>query len=132
MSITRVSWTSRSVPAIARSSAVRADNLIVLSGITAAAGDGDVVAIGDPYTQMKVCLACAVAELTELGARVSDVVQTRIYLTDADQLPAVARAHREVFEHARPATTVVVAGLLDPRLLVEVEVCAYVERGDQQ
>ena len=128
MSITRVSSTSRSGPTIARFSAVRAGNLLVLSGVNAWSGDGDFVGANDPYTQMKVCLAKAVAALSELGANTSDVIQTRIYLTDADHWPVVARAHREVFEHARPAAMVVAAALLDPRMLVEVEVMAYVDR----
>jgi enamine deaminase RidA (YjgF/YER057c/UK114 family) len=127
MSITRVSSTFPSAPpSIARSSAVRAGDLVVLSGIDAGSGDG-VVAAGDPYIQTKTCLAKMVAVLSELGASVSDVIQTRMLLTDADAWPAVARAHREVFEHARPAASIVVVRLLDPRMLVELEVMAYVE-----
>jgi enamine deaminase RidA (YjgF/YER057c/UK114 family) len=122
MSITRVSSTFPSAPpSIARSSAVRAGDLVVLSGIDAGSGDG-VVAAGDPYIQTKTCLAKMVAVLSE-----SDVIQTRMLLTDADAWPAVARAHREVFEHARPAASIVVVRLLDPRMLVELEVMAYVE-----
>jgi enamine deaminase RidA (YjgF/YER057c/UK114 family) len=122
MSITRVSSASGASPAIACSSVVRAGDLVLLSGIHAGPD-----AAGDPYDQAAVCLTKAVAALSESGASVSDVVQTRIYLVDPDLWPAVARAHREVFEHSRPAVTVVVAGLLDPRALVEVEVVAYVE-----
>jgi enamine deaminase RidA (YjgF/YER057c/UK114 family) len=128
MSTTRVSSASRSAPTLARSSAVRAGDLVVLSGIDAGADDGNGVAAVDPYDQTAVCLARAVAALSELGASVSDVIQTRIYVADAHHWPAVARAHREVFEHSRPAATIVVVGLLDPRLLVEIEVMAYIER----
>ena len=49
-------------------------------------------------------------------------MRTRIYLTDAAHWEDVARAHGEVFADVRPANTTVVAQLLDPRWLVEIEV----------
>jgi enamine deaminase RidA (YjgF/YER057c/UK114 family) len=128
MSVTRVSSASRSTPAIACSSAVRAGDLVVLSGVDAGADDENGVAPVDPYDQATVCLRKVVAALSELGADVSDVVHSRIYLSDANHWPAVARAHREVFEHSRPAVTIVVARLLDPRMLVDIEVTAYVAK----
>ena len=129
MSITRVSSTSRYARTIGSSSAVAAGNLVVLSGVSALSADGDVVGGDDPYVQMRACLATAVSALSEVGATASDVIQTRTYLTDPAHWPLVCRAHREVFEHARPAATALVVTLLDPRMLVEVEVMAYAQHG---
>lgn|SRR5262245_23059445 len=79
----------------------------------------------DPYEQGRRCLEIVVAALTELDALPEHVVRTRVYLTNADHWQAVGRAHGEVFGEARPVTSfVVVAGLLDPRWLVEIEVDA--------
>ncbi len=82
---------------------------------------------GDPYRQARRCLEIVAAALAEAGARVEDVVRTRIYLTRAEDWEEVARAHGEVFAEIRPAGTfVVVTGFLDPRWLVEMEAQAYV------
>ena len=65
--------------------------------------------------------------LADLGADLSDVVRTRMYLLDGSDWEAVGRAHAALFADVRPAATmVVVAGLLDPRWRVEVEVEAEV------
>jgi enamine deaminase RidA (YjgF/YER057c/UK114 family) len=73
------------------------------------------------YAQARRCLEIIGAALTEAGASLDDVVRTRIYVTDAKLIDEVGRAHREVFGEARPATTGLVVGLLDPRWLVEIE-----------
>jgi enamine deaminase RidA (YjgF/YER057c/UK114 family) len=79
----------------------------------------------DPYEQARRCLEIVVAALAELGAAPGHVVRTRAYLTNAGDWEAVGRAHGEVFNDAKPVTAfVVVAGLLDPRWLVEIEVDA--------
>ena len=76
----------------------------------------------DAYGQGKRCLEIIEAALNEAGATLADVVRTRVYLTDAGAFEGVARAHGEAFGAIRPAnTTVVVAALLDPRWLVEIE-----------
>jgi enamine deaminase RidA (YjgF/YER057c/UK114 family) len=76
----------------------------------------------DPAVQARRCWEIVTAALAELGASVSDVVRTRQYVVTADVADAVGAVHGEVFGDARPASTmVVVAGLLDPRWLVEVE-----------
>ncbi len=81
----------------------------------------------DPYRQAKRCLEIIVEALEELGAKPEDVVRTRIYLLSADDIEEVGRAHGEVFREARPVTTaLVVAGLLDPRWLVEIEAEALI------
>jgi len=78
------------------------------------------------YEQARRCLEIIVDALDEAGASARDVVRTRTYLTSADDWEEVARAHREVFGEARPASTMVVAGLLDPRWKVEIEAEAVV------
>jgi enamine deaminase RidA (YjgF/YER057c/UK114 family) len=79
----------------------------------------------DAYDQACRCLEIVTAALAEVGAAPEHVVRTRAYLTDAADWEAVGRAHGELFGDARPATAfVVVAGLLDPRWRVEIEVDA--------
>jgi enamine deaminase RidA (YjgF/YER057c/UK114 family) len=81
----------------------------------------------DAYGQTRLCLEIAVAAMGELGARAEDVVRTRVYLTSAEHFEGFARAHGEVFKGVRPASAVVVvAALLDPRWLVEIELDAVV------
>ena len=76
----------------------------------------------DPYEQARRCLEIVVAALAEVGAEPKHVVRTRAYLVAAGDWEAVGRAHGEVFADVRPVTAfVVVAGLLDPRWLVEIE-----------
>lgn len=77
---------------------------------------------GDPYSQARRCLEIIEAALAEAGAALEDVVRSRIFVTDASYAPEVMRAHGEVFGDVRPAATGVVAGLFDPRWLVEIEV----------
>jgi enamine deaminase RidA (YjgF/YER057c/UK114 family) len=76
----------------------------------------------DAYGQTRRCLEIIEAALEEAGARVEDVVRTRVYATQAEVFDEFARAHGEVFAEIRPASTfVVVHGLADPRWLVELE-----------
>jgi enamine deaminase RidA (YjgF/YER057c/UK114 family) len=83
----------------------------------------------DAYGQTRRCLEILMAALAEAGARPEDVVRTRMYLTRAGDIEEVGRAHAEVFADVRPATTgVVVAALLDPRWLVEIEADAIIAR----
>jgi enamine deaminase RidA (YjgF/YER057c/UK114 family) len=86
---------------------------------------GDVIAPGDPYLQTKHILG---AIKTILGARnfhIGDVVRTRLSVTNIARWEDYARAHREVFENIRPASSIVqVVKLVDPRLVVEIEVDA--------
>jgi enamine deaminase RidA (YjgF/YER057c/UK114 family) len=79
-----------------------------------------------PYDQMRRCLEIAEAALAEAGASFTDVVRTRVFITDAGYAPEVMRAHGEVFGAIRPAGTAVVVGLLDPRWHVEIELDAIV------
>ncbi len=106
------------------SRAVVAGTHVYVSGTAPVMPDG-----GDPpaetYGQARRCLEIIVDALTEAGARPEHVVRTRIYLVRAEDYDDAYRAHAEVFGDVRPATAgLVVAGLLDPRWLVEIEVDA--------
>jgi enamine deaminase RidA (YjgF/YER057c/UK114 family) len=83
----------------------------------------------DAYGQARRCLEIILTALAEAGASPDDVVRTRMYLTRAEDIEDVGRAHGEVFGEVRPATTgIVVAGLFDPRWLVEIEAEAIIGR----
>jgi len=107
------------------SRAVAADDFIFVSGCTSTA-DGKIVFEGDMAKQTEQALLNVSAALREFGASLADVVQTRIYVTDISRWAEAGEAHRLAFEEASPAATMVqVAALIDPRLLVEVEVIAH-------
>lgn len=78
------------------------------------------------YEQARVCLEIVERALREAGASLDDVVRTRIYVTDASLIGEVGRAHHDAFATVRPATTGIVAQLLDPRWLVEIEAEAVI------
>jgi enamine deaminase RidA (YjgF/YER057c/UK114 family) len=110
------------------SRAVVAGDRVFVSGTAPVMPDG-----GDPppdaYGQARRCLEIILAALDEAGARAEDVVRTRMYLTRAEDIEAVGRAHGEVFGETWPATTgVIVAALFDPRWLVELEAEAIIDR----
>jgi enamine deaminase RidA (YjgF/YER057c/UK114 family) len=107
--------------------AVRIGDRIVVSGTAPVWPDGQVDP--DPEAQAARCFEIIIDALGALGANPSDVVRTRMYLTDPADWEAVGRAHGAVFRDVRPAATmVVVAALLDPRWKVEIEAEAVVDR----
>jgi enamine deaminase RidA (YjgF/YER057c/UK114 family) len=110
------------------SRAVRVGRSVWVSG-TAPIMPGDADPPEDAYEQARICLAIIGRALGEAGAVLDDVVRTRIYVTDATFIDAVGRAHREAFAVARPATTGIVAELLDARWLVEIEAEACIGEG---
>ena len=108
---------------------IRAGDLIVVAGTTALMPDGVIAGIGDPYLQTRQTLANVASALERVGAGLADVIRTRVFLVDTGHFEGVARAHGETFGDIRPVnTTVVVAELADPRMLVEIEVDAYLRR----
>jgi enamine deaminase RidA (YjgF/YER057c/UK114 family) len=107
-------------PIVGFSRAVVAGSHVHVSGTAPVMPDGEPLP-DDAYAQARRCLAIILEALAEAGARAEDVVRTRIYLTGADVFDDVARAHAEVFRDVRPASTAVVAQLLDPRWKVEIE-----------
>jgi enamine deaminase RidA (YjgF/YER057c/UK114 family) len=105
--------------------AMRIGDRVVVSGTAPVWPDGEVDP--DPEAQAARCLAIISDALTALGASPSDVVRTRMYLTDPNDWEAVGRAHGRLFGDVRPAATmVVVAALLDPRWRVEIEAEAII------
>lgn len=105
---------------------VRAGRTVAVSGTAPVWPDGEVDT--DPAVQARRCWEIALGALADLGGRVEHVVRTRQYVVSADLADPVGAVHGEVFGSVRPASTmVVVAGLLDPRWLVEVELDAVVD-----
>jgi enamine deaminase RidA (YjgF/YER057c/UK114 family) len=109
------------------SRAVRAGNVISVSGTASVAEDGSIAHPGDPYRQTLRCLEIITDALGRLGAGVEHVVRTRMYVRDRSDWEAVGRAHGEVFGEVRPATTMVFTGLIDEAMLVEIEADAVVD-----
>ena len=109
------------------SRAVRAGDLLFVAGTTAVDEDGVVRGIGDAGAQTAFVLDRIAAALATAGARMDQVVQTRMYITDVSRAEEIGRAHEERFGEHPPASAMVeVSALLDPRMLVEIEAVAYV------
>ena len=97
---------------------------VLVGGMTSVNADGVVLGT-NPYEQTIEILRKIEHELSRVGASLSDVVQTRMYVTDISRSEEVGRAHGEVFGEIRPLMTMVgIEGLVDPRMLVEVETLA--------
>lgn len=110
--------------------AVRAGDHVYVSGTAPVAEGGGVHAPGDAYAQARRCFEIVARALADLGADLSQVVRTRMFVTDIARWAEFGRAHREVFGDHPPATTMVeVRALIDPAMLIEVEVDAVVESG---
>lgn len=113
-------------PVLGYSRAVKVGPYVHVSGTTASTPDG-VVGLGDPYEQTKAALKTIAQALTEAGAQLSDVVRTRLYVTDISRWEEIGKAHGEVFGEIRPAMAIVeVSQLISPELLVEIEADAYI------
>ncbi len=110
------------------SRAVRVGNFVYVSGTTATDVDGNIVGAGDAYVQTAQILKNIKSALERAGARLEDIVRTRIYVTSIDDWQEIAKAHTEIFGGIRPASTMVeVRKLISPAMLVEIEADAYVE-----
>jgi enamine deaminase RidA (YjgF/YER057c/UK114 family) len=109
------------------SRAVRVGNIIEVSGTTAVDGN-IIIGKGDLYTQTKFILQKIEKSLIEAGASMSDVTRTRMYVTDISIWEKAGKAHAEYFSGIRPAATMVeVSRLIDPDLMIEIEVTAVVK-----
>ncbi|MER3409466.1 MAG: hypothetical protein C4306_05035 [Thermoleophilia bacterium] len=112
--------------AAAYSRAIRHGSIVAVSGTTCSPDDA--VPPDDSYLQAKAAIRRALAAAERLGATRHDVIRTRLLLAPGCDWEAVARAHREEFEHVQPAnTTFYVGGLVPAGVLVEVELDAVVE-----
>ncbi|HEX2988412.1 MAG TPA: RidA family protein [Chloroflexota bacterium] len=120
-----VSSGSKWEPVVGYSRAVRVGNIISVSGTVGTAADGSIPS--DAYSQARNALEIIRRALEEVGARLEDVVRTRMFVTDIRRFDEIARAHCEVFGAIRPATTMVeVTRLVDPAYLIEIEADAVV------
>lgn len=107
--------------------AVRVGNRIEVSGTAPLTDEGKTIR-GDVYQQARRCIDIVDRAVRELGGSLSDIVRTRIYMTDAGDWHAIGQAHAEAFEPVRPATSfIVVKALIDPSWKVEIEATAIVE-----
>ncbi|MBB6099435.1 enamine deaminase RidA (YjgF/YER057c/UK114 family) [Deinobacterium chartae] len=109
------------------SRAVRVGAQVFVSGCTALKPDGSMADADDVYLQAQQALRNLETGLREVGASLADVVRTRMFLTNIDHWPKVARAHLEAFGDVRPAASMLeVSSLIDSRMLVEIEADALV------
>jgi enamine deaminase RidA (YjgF/YER057c/UK114 family) len=102
------------------SRAVVAGDRVHVSGTAPIPADGSPAPEG-AYDQAQLCLSIIGEALQRAGSSLEHVVRTNIYITDPAHWPEVSRAHGDVFREVRPAATCVVARLLDPTWVVEIE-----------
>jgi enamine deaminase RidA (YjgF/YER057c/UK114 family) len=120
-------------PIVGYSRAIRVGNVVHVSGTTATDQQGKVVGIGNARVQTIQALNNIKTALEAVGARLDDVVRTRIYVTDITKWEEIGIAHGEFFKSILPASSMVeVKNLINPQMLVEIEAEAILDRDRQQ
>jgi len=125
----RVNFRSGSIweDKVGYSRAVKVNNVIEVAGTTATK-DGEILGKGDPYQQTEYILSQIDEILRELGSEMTDVVRTRMYVVNINHWEEIGKAHYKFFKNIKPAATMVeVKSLIDPDLLVEIEVTAVMK-----
>jgi enamine deaminase RidA (YjgF/YER057c/UK114 family) len=113
---------------IGYSRAVRVGNVIEVAGTTALDETGNLVGADNPYEQTKYIINKIEKALLTAGTTLEDIVRTRIFTTDISRWEEIGRAHGEFFREIKPASTMVeVKSLIDPAMLVEIEVTVIVQ-----